>query len=207
LSEQPVPGTRSACAERKRAASPSPIWPCTRWGFPCLVAHAPSGGLLPHLFTLTLTGFRVSVMKPETHAGRFVFCGTVRRDASRRRRPRVSAIPRTHVHGCGYAASRPVVFGLSSPTRLAQRGSDPPPFQNRVEDTGPDAAQQAAKRGSSRIISDLLETTVHQPPFSRSATGPQGSDLAENVRDPPERLATPPPTYPCRGCSRGCGHS
>jgi hypothetical protein len=37
----------------KRAASRSPIWPCTRWGFPCLRACAWSGGLLPHLFTLT----------------------------------------------------------------------------------------------------------------------------------------------------------
>jgi hypothetical protein len=37
----------------ERAAPGSPIWPCTRWGFPCLRAYAWSGGLLPHLFTLT----------------------------------------------------------------------------------------------------------------------------------------------------------
>jgi len=30
-----------------------PIWPCTTRGFPCLVCHHTSGGLLPHLFTLT----------------------------------------------------------------------------------------------------------------------------------------------------------
>ena len=34
-----------------------PIWPCTRWGFPCRVACASRGGLLHHLFTLT-TGLR-----------------------------------------------------------------------------------------------------------------------------------------------------
>ena len=37
----------------ERAAPWSPIWPCTRWGFPCLRAYAWSGGLLLHLFTLT----------------------------------------------------------------------------------------------------------------------------------------------------------
>src|SRR5688500_6527483 len=42
----------SAFAEMRRAAARSPIWPCTRWGFPCLVACASSGALLPHLFTL-----------------------------------------------------------------------------------------------------------------------------------------------------------
>ena len=30
-----------------------PIWPCTRWGFPCRVACASRGALLPHLFTIT----------------------------------------------------------------------------------------------------------------------------------------------------------
>src|SRR5882757_9121157 len=34
-----------------------PIWPCTRWGFPCRVACASRGGLLHHLFTLA-TGLR-----------------------------------------------------------------------------------------------------------------------------------------------------
>jgi hypothetical protein len=30
-----------------------PIWPCTTRGFPCLACCQTSGGLLPHLFTLT----------------------------------------------------------------------------------------------------------------------------------------------------------
>ena len=106
LSQQPVPGTRSALRNMERAAPESPIWPCTRWGFPCLRACAWSGGLLPHLFTLT----PASLPKP----WRSVFCGTVRRDASRRRLPRVSCRRPSCVGPGGYAASRPVVFGLSS---------------------------------------------------------------------------------------------
>ena len=46
---KPVPLSRGA----ERAAPRFPIWPCTRWGFPCLRACAWSGALLPHLFTLT----------------------------------------------------------------------------------------------------------------------------------------------------------
>ena len=57
LSEQPVPGTRPAVRNVERAAPGSPIWPCTRWGLPCLRACAQSGGLLPHLFTLTGASF------------------------------------------------------------------------------------------------------------------------------------------------------
>jgi hypothetical protein len=55
----------------ERAAPGSPIWPCTRWGFPCRVACASRGGLLPHLFTLT------GGLRPR----RYVLCGTVRRVA------------------------------------------------------------------------------------------------------------------------------
>ena len=53
MSEQPLPGTCPAVRNAERAAPGSPIWPCTRWGFPCLRACARSGGLLPRLFTLT----------------------------------------------------------------------------------------------------------------------------------------------------------
>ena len=52
LSEQPVPETRRLRA-LKRAASRFPIWPCTRWGFPCPCDYSSGGGLLHHLFTLT----------------------------------------------------------------------------------------------------------------------------------------------------------
>src|SRR5215469_11766806 len=54
----------------ERAAPGFPIWPCTRWGFPCRVACASRGALLPHLFTITASSRqRLSV-----------FCGTFRRE-------------------------------------------------------------------------------------------------------------------------------
>jgi hypothetical protein len=31
-----------------------PIWPCSDWGLPCHRCYQRRGGLLPHLFTLTL---------------------------------------------------------------------------------------------------------------------------------------------------------
>ncbi|MDB6019182.1 MAG: hypothetical protein JWR19_3671 [Pedosphaera sp.] len=53
MSKQPIPETCPAERNAERAAPRSPIWPCTRWGFPCLRDCSWSGGLLPHLFTLT----------------------------------------------------------------------------------------------------------------------------------------------------------
>src|SRR5882757_7550647 len=52
----PKPVSLSRNAER--AAPRFPIWPCTRWGFPCRVACASRGGLLHHLFTLTASNGR-----------------------------------------------------------------------------------------------------------------------------------------------------
>jgi hypothetical protein len=48
----------------ERAAPWSPIWPCTRWGLPCLLACARSGGLLLHLFTLTPLIPGLSILEP-----------------------------------------------------------------------------------------------------------------------------------------------
>ena len=46
---------KPVCLRNTGAGRPKwfPIWPCTRWGFPCRVACASRGALLPHLFTLT----------------------------------------------------------------------------------------------------------------------------------------------------------
>ena len=52
LSQQPYPESVSLSRNLERAAPGFPIWPCTRWGFPCRVACASRGALLPHLFTL-----------------------------------------------------------------------------------------------------------------------------------------------------------
>ena len=46
------PKPASLSRDTERAAPRFPIWPCTRWGFPCRVACASRGALLPHLFTL-----------------------------------------------------------------------------------------------------------------------------------------------------------
>lgn len=53
MSKRPIPETCSLSRNAERAAPRFPIWPCTRWGFPCRVACASRGGLLHHLFTLT----------------------------------------------------------------------------------------------------------------------------------------------------------
>jgi hypothetical protein len=49
------PESVSLSRNLERAAPGFPIWPCTRWGFPCRVACASRGALLPHLFTITPT--------------------------------------------------------------------------------------------------------------------------------------------------------
>lgn len=119
LSQQPIPETRPAVKpDLGRAAPGSPIWPCSRWGFPCPWVHTQSGGLLPRLFTLTQNLLPVS--------GRFVLCGTLR-DSGITPSPRVYPRPVDR----GYVASRPMEFGLSSP---GEAWSDPPPFQNQVQD-------------------------------------------------------------------------
>src|SRR5687767_7519989 len=45
--------TRDPARAVERAAPWSPIWPCSRWGFPCPRDYSQGGGLLPRLFTLT----------------------------------------------------------------------------------------------------------------------------------------------------------
>jgi len=74
---KPVPPWRNL----ERAAPRSPIWPCTRWGFPC-PAGCPAGGeLLPHLFTLA----------PPLRAGRFAFLWHFPSKCLETFRPRLSA--------------------------------------------------------------------------------------------------------------------
>ena len=47
------PGNR--LVERQAAQRAVPIWSCSRWGLPCHSRCRQRGGLLPHLFTLTLS--------------------------------------------------------------------------------------------------------------------------------------------------------
>ena len=131
LSQQPVPGTRSALRNLERAAPGSPIWPCTRWGFPCLRACAWSGGLLPHLFTLTPP----SLPRPR----RFDFLwhypsghlavsppACISAQAFLRRPRRVTR------HRALWSSDFP-------PPPNCFRESDSPPFQNRAQYTRPEA--------------------------------------------------------------------
>src|SRR2546430_8291996 len=69
-------------------------WPCSDRGLPCRACCQARGGLLPHLFTLTLW-----------RKGRSVFCGPFRRLAAPRR----------------YLAVCPTELGLSSARHASQR--------------------------------------------------------------------------------------
>ena len=42
---------------RREACNSLPIWSCSVWGLPCGGHYCPSGALLPHLFTLTVSPF------------------------------------------------------------------------------------------------------------------------------------------------------
>ena len=114
-------------ANMERAAPESPIWPCTRWGLPCLVACASSGGLLHHLFTLTgilanpggIFSVVLSVGTPHGVASR-VYPSNAEREA---RQAEISAFPVPSSALEGYAASCPTVFGLSSPGLRRKRFS------------------------------------------------------------------------------------
>jgi hypothetical protein len=103
-SQYPRPG---GFRRPERAAPRSPIWPCSRWGLPCPRDHSRSGGLLHHLFTLTAS----------RNPRRYILCGTFRRARFEASRPRVSAPEPRKPEMMGYAASRSLEFGLSSPGR------------------------------------------------------------------------------------------
>ena len=79
----------------------SPIWSCSGRGLPCVRHHWRTGGLLPHLFTLTPSRLAGS--------GRYIFCGTFHR---------LTPSPR-------YGASCPAEFGLSSSRGVGTRSPAP----------------------------------------------------------------------------------
>ena len=116
-----------ACA-RERIICLSGQYPKPGWLAPTLERAAPKVSY----WTLHPMGFSVPprlrlerwALTPPFHPypgrcqpWRYILCGTVRRDASRRALPRVSA----DLTARGYAASRPVVFGLSSPGLRQER--------------------------------------------------------------------------------------
>jgi hypothetical protein len=119
LSSQ-YPGPVPLSRKLERAAPRSPIWPCTRWGFPCLEAYAWSGGLLLHLFTLTPTA--------QKHGRGSLFSvalsvGTPRGIASRVY-PEIAA-------EAAFQVTRHRALWCSDFPPPGEPGSDSPPFQNR----------------------------------------------------------------------------
>ena len=65
--KQPTRMTEAGAASGARKPLVTPIWSCSRWGFPCRARYRPRGALLPHLFTLT---------RDPKIAGGIAFCGT-----------------------------------------------------------------------------------------------------------------------------------
>ena len=178
MSQQPVPGTRFALRNMERAAPESPIWPCTRWGFPCLRACAWSGGLLPRLFTLTRS--EISNLKFEIPEGRFVFCGTVRRDASRRLLPRVSPA-KPELRGIAPYGVRTFLPALSTSAERSSALPKPCPIYSISNGV----ASWASNQRNSRIFAN-------------------GHKTGEGRR---ETSFNPPRPSPCRGCSKECGRN
>lgn len=117
LSQQPYPEPVPLSRTLERAAPGFPIWPCTRWGFPCPADYSTSGGLLHHLFT-----FSRSVAGTGSLFSVALSVGTTRA-VTARVYPKVRFLASA---ARGYAASRPVVFGLSSPGLRRERFSTLP---------------------------------------------------------------------------------
>jgi hypothetical protein len=183
LSQQPVPGTRPAKRDLERAAPGSPIWPCTRWGLPCLRACAWSGGLLPHLFTLTAPS------PQRSDSGQTILCGTFRRDASRRHLPRVSHSTPTEAGG----------------SKL--RGIAPGGVRTFLL---PRIASEKAILHPSRTGNTLPEDQPAGKPLKSSTTpGPKSEVDVATATGPwtPDSFLNPSRPGPCRGCSKESGHN
>jgi hypothetical protein len=121
LSQQPVPGT---CSLRNDGAGSSVV--------PYLALHPMGFSVPPRLRSerWALTPPFHPCRRPCKHERwRFVFCGTFRQDASRRRFPRISCSQTSRLRGIA-------PFGVRTflPSESLRR-SDPPPFQNRLHDT------------------------------------------------------------------------
>ena len=99
---------------------PEPVPQCGTWSGPLrgpLFGLAPDGVFRASALTLGAVGsYPTFSPLPALLAKRrrYVLCGTFRRHASRRGLPRVSGSRPSCVGPAGYAASRPMVFGLSS---------------------------------------------------------------------------------------------
>ena len=152
-SQYPEPDSLARTLER--AAPGSPIWPCTRWGFPCPADYSASGGLLHHLFTLAPL-----FLKPSNR--HFDSMSTnVRRTICAHFGSRKSGAVCFLWHcPSGCLTTSPPACTSAAQARVTRHralwcsdfppptcaGSDPPPFQNRRQHTAANANSQAPNR-------------------------------------------------------------
>jgi hypothetical protein len=168
LSQQPVPGTRVALTTPGAGSSEVPYLALHPMGFsvpPCL--RSERWALTPPFHPYRAT--------PAVRQGmnrRYIFCGTVRQEASR---PPARVYPRL---SRGYAASRPLVFGLSSPG-LHQERFSASPKSSRI---------YRGKKGMTRT--------------GETAALAAGRRRMQAI----DRVSQTPPG-PCRGYSRGYGRN
>ena len=151
LSERPVPGIRTAVAALARAAPKIPYLALLPMGF-SVPRQLPGGR-----WALTPPFHPCRAPLPERR--RFAFLWHFPSAATFVATARVyPAVVRLAPAATGYAASRPVEFGLSSPGARERAGSDSPPFQNRGDDSRLRAAIQgdATSRAHPTLPSGLL---------------------------------------------------
>jgi hypothetical protein len=139
LSQQPVPGTRSAVRNRNGQFQ-GPLF-----------GLAPDGVFRASALTLGAVGSYpafsplppIPSQRPGADGGLFSVALSVGTS--------YGVVSRVYLANSAcdltsYAASRPMVFGLSSPIAENRDGSDSPPFQNREEYTVSESVNQAKGR-------------------------------------------------------------
>ena len=196
MSQQPVPGTRFALAKHGAGRSQVPYLALHPMGF----SVPPS--LRRERWALT-PPFHPYPGKCEHAPGRFVFCGTIRQDASRHRCPRVSTCFSRWLRGIA-------PFGVR--TFLLPRitgESDSPPSQNQQEYTRTDEASQVLTGAPRRKKPSGCRRPRRQQYSPARRVGVvqrapvSGHSWTLNGRTPANR----PRPNPCRGCSKGCDRS
>jgi len=191
LSKRPIPGTCSAVRNAERAAPRSPIWPCTRWGFPCPLDYSRGGGLLPRLFTLT----------PPERGGLFSVALSV--EPPRGNSPAHIPVAQVMRHRALWCSDFP------PPVRT---GSDSPPSQNHRQHTQSPKEDKPGLRGRNDLEGGLRV----RPQASCGAQfvrQPAIRDWELNLRSDPDSGTpeTPGFSHPrrdsCRRCNTKCVRS
>ena len=163
----------------ERAAPGFPIWPCTRWGFPCLRDCSWSGGLLPRLFTLTASRSR----------RRFKF---LRHFPSKDFNLSPACIP---CPAAGVTRHRALWSSDFPPPACA--GSDSPPFQNHRYLITVELLGQGGKVLRRACCVFGMETSASHVVYWNTQYA------IRNTQPAPLNPQTPNPCPPCnKGCAR-----